>query len=444
MDKITFDLHYIQHLEEGLFFLVLSMSLTFFILRKHIFSIFDPMFFAMLMASCAYSVVFYLYYFSFISEYYFYSFLTTQIAFFIGFTLNKPPNSRNFQKISINDINFGSTAFLYPISFIVFFLSQLIVYKVSGIPLLMESRLETFTGGSGYGVFNRIIFVSSNISLSIAVFSLFFLENKGFKKIFHFSVILFSVVVALLSGSKGGLLLIMYNMALTAYFSKKLIEYNQKYIQVEKTLYKLLIILFPFALFTLYLQSELDNFFALIISIAMRFLHTGDIFFMLYPNNYIDYIKDANGFIALFKDLLGTFRIINWQDLPVNIGFQVFALHNNEDILSGPNARHNVFGLVYFGFFGAIFFSFILGLLVGFIRNNLYKRLNMNLQNLAFFVILAFSANFLNQDPAGMAVGFFISILIFYPILYIPSNILYYISKRGFYVKKNTFNTRSI
>ncbi|WP_301381824.1 hypothetical protein [Aliarcobacter butzleri] len=195
-------------------------------------------------------------------------------------------------------------------------------------------------------------------------------------------------------------------------------------------MFLLLILLFPTAIFTIYIQSELNNFAHIMISIGLRFLHSGDIFFMLYPNNYLMELKQANGFIALFKDFLGTFRVISWENLPVNIGYQTFEFHYNTNILTGPNARHNIFGLFYFGFAGAIVFSFLIGFLMSFIRNRIYKILKPTASNLTFYVLIALSINFLNQDPAGMAVGYFVSIIIFFTLIYAISYILYNISRK--------------
>ena len=432
MNKFEFDMHFIEHLDIGLLYILISAIIVFIFLKKHIYSIFDPLFFMMILGTCAYSTVFYLYHFNFINDYYFYSFIFTQLLFFIGFILNKPITKKDFANCNKVFITHKATPaiFIYMFSSFLFVITQLIVYYVSGIPLLMASRLEIFTGGSGYEFLGRIIYVTSIISLSFAIYRILFIRKKIIHHLWDYFIIVFSLLVAVLSGGKAAILSIIFIMFLTTFFSRKIT--NDTYI--IKKINKIGIIFFlmavPASLFTIYVQSGLENINEIVISLALRFIHTGDIFFMSLPYDVLNQLNiNANGFEALFKSILGAFRIVEWSDLPINLGLQVFGYHHDTDLITGPNARHNIFGLFYFGFWGSMLFSFLLGFIFGFVRNTLYKKLKPTESNMIIYTLLVMSINYIGQDPSGQALDYLFSTLLIYFPLYTISIILFKLSK---------------
>lgn len=449
MNKYEFDLHLISNLEIEILYIFISAIVVFIFLRKHIYSIFDPLFFGMVMGICAYSTVLYLYHFNLISNYYFYSFVLTQILFFVGFVLNKPITKNDFlnnDRIVVN-VGVSPAFFIYIFSSILFIITQLIVYYVSGIPLLLESRLEVFSGGSGYGFLNRIIYVTSIISVCFATYRILIVKNKIINHLYDYSIIFFSLLVAVLSGSKAGILLIIFVMFIILLFSKKLIYNSDAIKKFNKISIIFIIISFPIAFFTLYVQSGFENITEILISLALRFIHSGDIFFMSLPGNTLEYLNtNDNGFMALFRSILGALRLVEWDELPTNLGLQVFWFHYNTDLISGPNARHNIFGLFYFGFFGSLVFSFLVGFIFGFVRNNLYRKLNPSESNMILYTLLVMSISYIEQDPSGQALDYLFSVFLIYGPIYIVSVILFQLSKKTKKVnnEKNILNSRSI
>tara|TARA_R110000824_G_scaffold73985_2_gene188350 strand:- start:151 stop:1344 length:1194 start_codon:yes stop_codon:yes gene_type:complete len=397
------------------------------------------------MSAAGYSVVFYLYYFQLISEYYFYSFLLTQVSFFIGLNFFKMPKVKSEEDRRGPYLARGIAGYLYLISFFLFLILQIVVYYYNGLPVFMDSRLEIFSGGSGFGIIGRVIYVTSTISLVISSYSLIFKDSIGLPKLLHGLVLLFYVFVAIVSGSKGALLLMIFIISLMLYFSRKRLSSSRVEKKANKILIFILFLVFPAALFTVIIQSGLDSYAEVAIAIAMRFIHTGQIFYMTYPNDILFSFPEANGFIALFRDIFGSLRIISWDELPVNHGLLAFQHHYPTiDTITGPNDRHNTFGLFYFGFFGSVIFSFLMGFIVSYIRNFLYKRLSFNLINMSLYALLVMAANNLNQDPSGMAVGYFYSIgLVFTPLFFI-SYMFFEISKKGKTIERNIFNTYSL
>ena len=93
------------------------------------------------------------------------------------------------------------------------------------------------------------------------------------------------------------------------------------------------------------------------------------------------------------------FRIYRWEDLPPAIGITLKTMHHPSKVPEGPNARHNVFGLVYFGFWGSILFSFLLGCIISFTRNMLPLILKDNLVAGVIFAYLVIKMSGLDSDP---------------------------------------------
>ncbi|NGZ15545.1 hypothetical protein HGG78_17650 [Vibrio aestuarianus] len=218
----------------------------------------------------------------------------------------------------------------------------------------------------------------------------------------------------------------MFVLSLMLYYSRRKFDSQKIEKKTNKLLFFILMLVFPTAVLTVFVQAGIDNYLRIFTAIAMRFVHTGQIFYMTYPDDILLSFADANGIVALFRDILGALRIVSWSELPVNHGLLAFQHHYPElGVLTGPNDRHNTFGLFYFGYWGAVMFSFLMGVFTSFIRNYLYKHTNFNLVNMSFYVLLVMAANNLNQDPSGMAVGYFFSIFMIFPPLFMISYFMF-------------------
>lgn len=431
MAKYDFFVLYTQNIEIGLLFLLISLFSVWFLMRKHIYSVYEPMFFFMVLAASGYSVVYFLYYMGYLSGYYLIMFITTQLAFFAGWKLNRPVRFLKEKQDFILNGNFGA---LYVLTSLAFISSQLIVYKFKGIPLFMDSRLETFSGGGGFGIFNRIIIVSSTIALSLALFRIVYLKRGIGQKIFDAGFVIFYLTVQLLSGSKSGLLVTVFIYGLTVFYAQRFNLPRNNERKIKRHMLWLIIIAIPLALLTIYIQSlavyGTVDFIFVLVGLMMRFVNTGDIFFMAWPNDFLaSVLSTDNGFLALFKDFLGALRFVPQEQLPVHMGLAIFDNMYNTDVISGPNARHNVFGLFYFGAIGGTLYSFILGWIVGFIRNKMYFLSGRGAFGLAFYVSLAYYATYIEQDFSGMAMMYLFSFGILFPVFSFISTILYKGSK---------------
>ena len=93
-------------------------------------------------------------------------------------------------------------------------------------------------------------------------------------------------------------------------------------------------------------------------------------------------------------------------------------LHNTEEI-RGPNPRHNVFGLVYFGYLGSFIFSYFVGYIISYTRNKLYIYLPKDTVGGLIYLIFASSFIIANTDLL-LALDKFINFsLVFIPVIFL-------------------------
>src|SRR5690606_7714883 len=88
----------------------------------------------------------------------FVNFVLTQVVYFWGVFRFKSVESETLPRtIPQNFVQINLCYYFF--CFITIF-CHLLTYKLRGIPLFMDSRLEAFIGGTGIGIFSRIMDVS--------------------------------------------------------------------------------------------------------------------------------------------------------------------------------------------------------------------------------------------------------------------------------------------
>lgn len=418
MTKGEFIYLFLEQYRTGLIIWALYVPTMLLIFKKQIYSFFDPMFMFLLMGFSAHVVILFLFLFSYIDTYYFINFIFTELAFSLGWLICR---HININKIIKRNLVFSPVSiYLYLISFILFLLSQISIYYVKGIPLFMEHRLELLKGGDGFGFFGRVLYVTSIVSVTIAIYRVLYTKKSMLPSLFDWFVVAFYFITQVLSGSKSGVLNIVFiYSAVTLYANKINVEYTAE-VHVERIMKLIFLTSIPIGLSVIYLQNGAQgDVYQLFTTLFMRFLNTGDIYYLSWVNNMISYINTdwKDGILALLSDPLGALRVMSRDELPIHLGLQVAWLVNNSDNIDGPNLRHNVFGLAYFGFYFSILYSFMLGFLTGFIRNILFHRLKANIISLSFYCLLFQTSVFIAQDFSSLAVSYFFSILIIFPML---------------------------
>jgi oligosaccharide repeat unit polymerase len=428
MGDIQFYTLFIEHWNLYIYSFILCFIIYYFTFRNCYISLLDIFNFNLLYSFLGASVVFFLYFTGQIRSYYFFSYCFTQIAFTIGFFIFKPFSKYEIKVTFRKEIKIKDEYLFLQILFLVTSLShimcQLYVYILSGIPLFLDSYLETFTSGGGIGTFSRIITASTIISWYLLIH--FFLNKKSKNLKFYLWFYFFtSLIFFTLSGSKGtflitGLILFLYTLINSRYnLTIKKLSSN-----IEKFSLKLFIFIFITGIFIIIFKD--NNGINPFLKLGIRLIHSGDAYFYGYPNDIIKELPQGNSFNALFSDLLGMFRIVDWKELPLPFGMTLFGYHNPLiDVVAGANARHNIYGLYYFGYIGAIIFSFILGIILSFSRNYLYRHLTCNTLFGLFYTMLYLSTItfesdinlglfMLNSYILGFILVFIIAIFIFF------------------------------
>lgn len=397
--------------------------------RKYFLSVFDPMFTVFVASGLANAIVFYLYYLNQIRAYYFYSFIVTEIAFIAGYFVFKPiKDFDSFLKLNIlqkdtkfYDLNFITVMFYWSSFFHVF--SQLLTYYVVGLPIFMESRLTTYSGGSGFGLFGRLLDISSGMGMFLLFYRMFYTKTELSGKIYNYIYLVFIIFALIVSGNKTNLLfLIWYLFVLNIFMVKmrgNLITSQIKKIQKYQKIILFSAILLVFLVIAIQLSTNgiEANLSSSLLVLGRRIISFGDIYYLTLPNDLIVQLNDSKGaFLQLFKDPLGMFRIVPWTSLPQDNGFAVTSLHYG-DLPSGPNPRYNYFAMLYFGTFGQVTYCFILGMFLSFLRNKLFYILPKNIFFGAIYAMLYFNIIYAFQDMPTMILKL-TSIAFFVPIIF--------------------------
>ena len=343
-------------------------------------SIFDPLYISIIFTNsiCTVDVIF-LSILGDIRSYFTYSYLLSEFSLLLGmliYSARQPIIASNpFSELFIRRLDFGMK-----ITFVLFISLTFVIYFERGIPLLMVSRAEASSGGSGFGILTRITQVAN-----ILFVLFYFVKRKGYKlsvsKIEN-SMLLIMIFINLLSGFKAFFLIYLFGYFITN--GRELISTRKRDFYII-----LLGALVIFGLFSfIYDSTDIDYVFMQFIS---RLVSSGDVYFMSYANDMIYSLPDQNFFFQHFGALLASFQIISWDSAPLNYGYAINELINNNDALVGPTFRFNVLWLLLTdNLLITALLSFMLGIIIGKLRQVIYSRNEMNFN----FIFLAFIYNY--------------------------------------------------
>lgn len=343
-----------------LFSLILSTILYLIIYRKYFISVFDPFMFQTICSSLGFAVVIFLYFTKQITTYYFSSYIFTQAAFISGifvFKQKKRSEKRVISLMLIKD-NFIWTESAFLVISSIHLILQILSYYNFGIPLFANERLSIYSEGNGIGIIGRILSTLLIFGIYLSLSVIHNTRKNSFKTL-AITYLIFILVFCFLSGSRSSFLPILFVYFLYTSLS------NQK--NILKNI-EIKIIAIIFILGVLITNIKHNSLSIAFLELFLRTIGFGDIYWAAYPNNIINQLDTTRPFTTLFADFLATFRIVSWDNIPKSLGLQLFKIHYWDGNM-GPNARHNIFGLAYFGYSFSIIYSFILGLIVGLTRN---------------------------------------------------------------------------
>jgi len=370
------------------------------------------------------TVPLFLYFMGQMTTYLFISFLSTQVAFFLGFRIIKPITILKVRKIGNTEIKPTDIRFAKWL-FIIIGISnigmQLFSYKLVGIPLFAESRLGIYGESGGINnLLKRLLDVTSQCHIFLTIYFLYKgKKSKAFKVYTYFSVS-FILIFSILSGSKGAFMTFGLAYFIYALYSMRWGDYNV-FFKIKKFLYKFIFIAVAIATIVILASEGSENPFLFIL---LRIGQSGDVYFMAYPNDVIDKIPTMDWFIALFASPLSLLKIIPREMVPEPMGYFLMQYHNPSIEFRGPNPRMNVFSYVYFGIVYSPIYCFLIGVLTSFFRNRLFYLLPSNILGCIVYFLLLNSALKLEPD-FHYALADFINIITILPFFVLIS---YYFS----------------
>ncbi len=387
----------------ALYAMVLSIcALAYFlILRKRIHSIFDPLFFNMVLTTFATAVVPFMYLTHEIRGSYFVQFLVTELLFL--FCLVAVPEPRATLRLSDRALtSAGHRRFLqclYLISAVVFVTSQLGAYAVGGIPLFHDSRLDYYSAGGGFGVLGRAISISSFFCWYLLLYRFVYRWRIGlWPKACDFGVLLALLISAVLSGSKSTFVSVLFLIFYFRLIHGRTPLYPKKQdARLAKGQHITLIVASVGALLVLIATGYASGVGGAIYALLFRVVVSGDVYFMAYPGDLWKTLNGGNALFAIFGGSMIAFRIIPSDMVPEPLGFQLFHSATGMSGMFGPNPRHNVFGLVYFGYWGSMLYSAFLGATVGTVRNVGFRFVRIGGASELIFVFTAIAVVSLNM-----------------------------------------------
>ncbi|HWD88587.1 MAG TPA: hypothetical protein VG367_10705 [Mucilaginibacter sp.] len=432
MDWVSFGL--LLKANEVLYCIIFAASAIFYALlfRRMFISILDPFFFALIFSVFGFSVVWFLYFTKSIDARYLVSYLLTQIAFWAGLFTFKSLRRREIlskvKVVRIEDEELLEKIFFVTVSSI-YIMIQLASYGLIGIPLLLSSHIDIYNNSGGLGILGRALDVLKPCAIFMLVWFLFKRSGSISFKTYQYFFLLMLLLFFALSGSKGEFMLLGFIVFCF------LILNASRFKQVFRKLRRLEILIIGaglcFVFFTIFAQSTENGITSNNLQFfAFRLVSSGDAYFFAYPNHNIEHISGSQPFLALFGDIFSTVRLIPREQQPQILGLQLFQMFSKLDIITGPNARQNVFGYVYFGFFGSIVFSYLIGFLLSLVRNRLYFNLRRNIFTQLFFVLLYINLAGIETDPP-QAISEVENVMLILPVIIFITGFFYLMLKKS-------------
>jgi len=418
MDWVAFGLLLNEHILLYLLMLIGSIVLYVVLFKKMYISILDPFIYSLVFSCFGFSVVWFLYFTDSITIRYLLSYLFTQIAFWLGLfsfkTLTKKQIIKDRKTIVIEHETLILQILFFTTS-IIYIGLQLLSYVVIGIPLLLGSHIDIYSNSGGWGIIGHFIEVLKPISIFLLIYYLFKKNSSYFIFIYKYTFLALVLLFFALSASKGEFMSI--GLIFFCFLLLNAPKYKDYFLNLKKIEIRLILAGLVFVFFTIIIQSRLvDDDSSSLGVFLFRLVAAGDTYYFSYPNANIETLNSSKPFLALFGNIFSTLRIIPHEDQPVILGVQLFRLFGETDLTAGPNARHNVFGYVYFGFYGSIAFSYLIGVTFSFLRNKLFFNFKKNVIGQIIFMLLYLQLVSLETDPP-MAISNTENLLLVLPIL---------------------------
>jgi|ERR1035437_878439 hypothetical protein len=423
MDANTFMLTFFTLLSEHLVWyltcLFIVVVCVYFLMRRHLFSVLDPLFFMLIVNEtfCIADVLF-MFQFGMIDARIAVNYLLTESAMFIGILqFGVIARSMVFSPLPATGQPALALKVSYALSLVLFVALHLLVYVERGIPILQKSRLVIYKS-PGWGVLDRVF----DVFLVIVIYYLMDVLRRRPWKFAEWSSILTLIAIEILSGAKSSVMVLFGIAGLASYF----IGTSKTYFSLRSNYFRIGILLAMAGAFAVIIiqrngVEQDEQQLSPVDLLVFRLVSSGDALIYAYPNQFIETLDSRNPLGAVLKEFLTTFRIVPSDELPEHIGVQIVEHLGGNGKETMTNAKHNLFGFVYFGFCGSILYSYLVGTSVGLVRYTLRRRLPRNWVGGVIFTMMSFGTIGMIVEP-DFAPRYVIGILIiFIPFVFLAS-----------------------
>lgn len=254
--------------------------------------------------------------------------------------------------------------------------SQFTAWKLTGIPLLLESRLNAFSSGGGVGMLSRMLSFLSFATVFLTVLRIGIDPRKRLNRTDLF-VLLFTVAASVANASKTNIVFTLMLVLTSDWIFRHIIE---GYIGLKVPRRKLfglsgLLALLMMVPVVVDLSRDPESSFGgPLEAIVLRLIFSGDGYMWMYGDDYLSIVSVNSPTELLLTDFLGVTRLVPWDQLPVHPGLQIFQiLFPGSDAIRGPNLRVDAFGLLYGSMAFGVALTALFGGLFGLLRSWMFK-----------------------------------------------------------------------
>jgi hypothetical protein len=386
-------LYFLAGVENDLssYFIVLGITLFIYIgaYHRYIKNVFDPLFMIVAQFIFAASVVIFMYMNNMLAEDdLFYTFVSTETAFFAGLVLSSRKKSLVPYIVSIaNTIPIFniSKVIVYYFYAALFVVERIITYASFGLPIFSQGTHAAFY--QGYGK------VLQGIELATLPILLFLLLERYlspnisrgiFGKISDTGLVFFILFALLTTGAKSSLFIVMFSLFFYTLYVKKTYsteDANTVFCRIKIWYIGIFALVVGGAIFTLFLEENSDTE-TVLLTLVIRLVASGDVFayfFQAHPGQYVGFGGGVIGlFLSLFGSVFDKLGLLSGANNSVIEDLYWQFLHIFPGSGQGPNTRFDLFGLIFFGYIGASIYAFFLGFLSGITRAVMIERRNVN------------------------------------------------------------------
>ncbi len=422
-----------DHMLMVIFLFVLFFFSKLLFLKKHIYSLFDPLFLFLVFNTCSLITVFFVCFYK-DNFHGFYDFLIFDICFFLPAIFIKPINFRLYRASFSLVVNNDGYLF-YKIIASIFIIPTFLLWFTRGVPLFAENVTDAkvLLYAGGFGVVRYIHFILPLYLFFVGV--LFFLDTNGnvkksiIKKTFILILLMFVFLFFLTSGSKSGIVPMLFCLA----FANECYPESNKYFLIKKILILFLLIAIALVFVVLVFSGlqETGIIEAAFTALGIRLLASGDLFYFWYEFNLENtYTPNFNLTNYVFQPLFSMLGITS-HEYP--LGAIIMNEATGYPITSfGPNAQLPVVMALAWGplkYLGAFFAGTSLFLLR---YKSFYFMRKFGSGGAILFSLVFFYVSSIYTD-----VNYFLSMLYSFLILFAPLYIIFNFLIFGFRNGKN-------